>query len=585
MSLLNLLGIQEDLMTDTTKVDTLVDYVDSTASSGQAVVDVGDGSQFTAGEGIILYDGANNYETAVIQSINTNQLTLTANLTNSYPEGSRIGRYLCVIDTDYPGKMIRLGGGDLGDGSDGAFVSSGNETWSTDKNFTSITIQNGHTITVSGNIEIKCQGAVDIQSGGKLSAKGQGHSGGATNRYHGQQGTGYNGAGTNTYTSNYGGGGGSDALSSPSSSNLGGGGGGGYGGSGSNGNTGGDSTANGRAGGSYNDAELSNFTTAYLKGGGGGGGGHYSSSYPGGVGGAGGGIIKLSCLSLNVSGEIDCDGEDGGDASYPSSSASYGAGGGGGGAGGTIFIQCPQLVASGSNLIHANGGSGGNGAWSNAPWSSANGGAGGDGRIRIEAGKVTGTTSPTYASGYASNLGYSRYGFYTTEVNTTNEAITVNCFIRQAETTTDNPTGSVSSGQADVIVSDGSQFSAGDKIIITEDDKTELMTIDSIATNTITMTSDFGNSYTTLATIVRVDYFAKCSLEGANANDEWEDMTLREYASNVSGYWDLTFNKTVKANDTQSGGYRLVGLVIADGGDISRGGLDINADRISWSYY
>ncbi|MDZ7379745.1 MAG: DUF2341 domain-containing protein, partial [candidate division KSB1 bacterium] len=75
------------------------------------------------------------------------------------------------------------------------------------------------------------------------------------------------------------------------------------------------------------------------------------------------------------------------------------AGRGGGGSGGSILIRANTAVL-GSSLVTANGGVGGA---ASAP--GAGGGSGGVGRIRIEAGSVTGTTSPVASTGNAPTTG------------------------------------------------------------------------------------------------------------------------------------------------------------------------------------
>ena len=60
-------------------------------------------------------------------------------------------------------------------------------------------------------------------------------------------------------------------------------------------------------------------------------------------------------------------------------------------------------------------------------------------------------------------------------------------------------TGNANSGQKDVAVVDGSLFAADDTVTISDDDATEDNTIASIAANTLTMTTNLANTYTTVA--------------------------------------------------------------------------------------
>jgi lysophospholipase L1-like esterase len=83
--------------------DPITSKLSSDVSSGSNTVDVNDGSVFTAGKNIIIYDwsGASlrvdisNYETATISSIDGNTLTLSSNLSNSYTtaDDARIDEY------------------------------------------------------------------------------------------------------------------------------------------------------------------------------------------------------------------------------------------------------------------------------------------------------------------------------------------------------------------------------------------------------------------------------------------------------------------------------------------------------------
>lgn len=543
--MLELLGIKTEKFANTDLYDDLQDTLQSQANSGQAVVAVGTGANFAVGECVVIYNIPNgNFETAIIQSISSNNLTMTANLTNTYGAGSYIGKYLGFIDTTNR-NYKRLSAPDLGTGADGAFVSSGNETWSTEKNYTSITIQNGHTITVSADIAIKCTGAVNIEAGGKLSAKGYGHAGGAgasNDNGQAQQGASQLGAGGYSTSANGGGGGGGDGISSI---DYVGGGGGGYGTAGTAGSKSGNATV-GAGGGTYNDAEMSNQTTAFLKGAGGGGG---SGSYnvPHGSGGAGGGIIKIYCSSITVAGEIDCDGNNGTVAQNA---------GGGGGAGGSIIILAMGAVVIGTGLLHCSGGTGG--------VTTGSGGNGGSGRIRIEGTSITGTSTPTLATGYTSGYtAYSKYGFYfTKKIELENEAITVNNFVRQDVIVAELLGSGASAGQADVTVADGTKYEVGDFVVIKEGSSVEQKTIESIAGNVLTMSENLSNTYTTSAKVFRIDVRAYVSLVNPGENQDQQLMELKEINFEDSdSVLLLSHTRTVKSTATGSGGTELVGMI------------------------
>jgi len=551
----NMNNIYKDNFLNTDQQDSLKDYVDEQAVSGQADVDVGDGSNFSEGEAVIIYDGEGGYESAVIDSISSNVLTMTANLTNTYPEGSYIGKYLGYLDTTNL-KYQRLLAPDLGDGSDGAFTSSGDVTWSAEKNYTSITILSGHTITISANVAIKCQGTIDVQSGGILSAKGQGGAGG----------TGANGTNFGSATDGAGTGGGKTPVYSGSDGRAGGGG-GGFSANGSD-STGAVDNAEGVGGTLYNDAELTTFTTAYLDGSGGGGGAEWGAVA--GDGGAGGGTIRLSCLNLIVAGEIDCDGVDGLVAGRIS---------GGGGSGGTIFVQA-LLSLTITGTVHSAGGVGGNG--------DSDGGAGSTGRIRIEANKIIGTSTPTYATGYDTNYtAFTKHGFYhTAEIKTLNEIVTANAYIKQEIARSANIAGATSSGQKDVIVDDASVYNAGDKVILIEDEKMELHEIDSIYSNTLTLVDNLVNSFTASGDALGIDNYPSVSIEPVGDDESQVAMILQTVENLGDDIWYFTYSKTVRIDNTPASGeagVRLVGRVRLQGKDNDT--TDINLTEINWSFY
>ena len=566
MPVLKLTGIKQDDLSSNDYIDELLSYIDSDCLSGQRNIVVGDGSVFSVGQMIIIYDGVDSFETAVIESISVNTLTMTADLDNSYPEGSVIGKFIGVLDT-VNRKYLGLLSPDLGDGSDGVFESAGDTTWSSEKNFTSVLIKNGHTITVNGNFPIKCLGLFEIEAGGKLSSEGKGHAGGYCYGYNGQQGYSYAGNPTTSAQANYGGGGGG-------TSNPGGGGGGGYSTAGANAT----SSNYGYGGGTYNDGELSNFNEAYLKGSGGGGASRSSSGSNGNLkGGNGGGIIRLHCRSLIVAGEIDCDGENGrGDGSYEYDTVNYG--GSGGGSGGTIFIQALNKCVMGSSLIHANGGAKGYGRNYNY-----NGGNGGKGRIRIECpGKIIGTSNPTYAKGYTSNVFHAKKGWYfTKEIKTLNPIITVNAYIKQEAVVKGDINSSALSGQADISLFDTSSFFAGDKVVVFEDEKMEIHEVGSITSNTITLIENLKYDYSDNAELIRIDVDCLISLVEVGDDEYLQDMVL-QYADYLEDdIWYLVFTKTIKSINENESGVRLVGCTRLKGQD----GDVPNVREINWNYF
>jgi len=578
MPILKLTGILQDDFTSSDQVNEMKDFVDSVASSGQKDIVVGDGLKFSVGEMVIVYDGYEIFENAVIESISSNTLTMTENLLNNYQEGSMIGKFIGVLDT-VNNQYLRMQSPDLGDGSDGVFESTGNATWSSEKNYASIKIKNGHTITVSGNFDIKCQGLFEIETGGILTAKGKGHAGGSGRRYHAYCGVSEIGGSSDQWTRNGGGGGGGYASGYSSSRSCGAG--GAYGTNGSNGYTVGSSPNNRPEGGyAYNDSELNNFSSSYLKGSGG-GGGSSSNSSGNGRGGYGGGIIRIHCKNIIVNGEIDCNGENGIDGGIPSN---YYTGGGGGGAGGTIYIQVLNKALLGTNLVHANGGIGGVGkTTSGATW--GNGGNGGKGRIRIEAGKKDGSSNPSYATGFHTNVGaYAKYGWYfTKEIKILNPTITVNGYFKQEAIIKINLLNIANANQSDVELVDVSDFEIGDKVIIYEDEKMEIREIENILSSVLTFTESLQNTYSTNAQVIRVDAYGFVSLEPVDDNENLQEMMLQSVENLGSDIWYLSYSKTIKAMNDQDSGVRLVGCVRLKGriNNIN----EINLKEVNWNYF
>jgi len=575
MGVLSLVGIKQDSMLDNTIVENLIDRLTADANNGQAVISVANGANFDVGEMVIVYDCENNFETAVVQSKNGNNLTMTQNLANSYLKGSMIGKYLGVLDTSSGGKYLRPIAPELGTGADGAFVSTGNATWSAEKNYTSVLIRNGHTITISGNFEVKCQGSFEIEAGGKLSAKGQGHGGGYGGNY-GTSGAGNGGGGVYQLKNTGHGGGGAGVASGTEAA---GGGGGGYGSNGGDGIYSSNYNDRGVGGIPYNDSAMTNKTVGYLMGSGGGGGG--SALSISGSGGTGGGIIRISCRNLIVNGEIDCDGNPGSDGN----TTSYKTGGGGGGAGGTIMIVCLLGATFGTNLIHSRGGAGGQGR-NGSTLGYYNGGAGGNGRIRIEAGSLSGTTNPGYGTGFAGGAsGRMKYGWYVTkEILTGVESIIANCIIKQNVTISQNLSSLAISGQANAIITSASSFEVGDTVIIKEGNKLEIKKISSINVNTLTFDSNMENAYTVAGSVIRIDVQGFASLVLPGQNENFEEMELREVTDIGSSQYEITFSKSVRINGDDRGGSRLVGMVRLKGK--KTGETDnVSVTQINWIWF
>lgn len=575
MAILNFIGIKQDNMVDNTIVEDLIDRLTALAENGQDVVAVAHGSYFKVGEAVIIYDCEGTFETAVVESINANNLTMSQNLENDYPKGALIGKYLGAIDSANNGKYIRPIAPELGTGADGDFVSTGNVTWSSEKNFNSVLIKNGHTITVSGNFEIKCKGNFEIEAGGKLSAKGQGHGGGYGGNY-GTSGAGNGGGGVYQLKNTGHGGGGAGVASGTEAA---GGGGGGYGSNGADGWYSNSSDTRGIGGIAYNDSAITNKTVAYLMGSGGGGGG--SALSISGSGGTGGGVIRISCRHLIVNGEMDCDGNNGSDGN----TTSYKTGGGGGGAGGTIMIVCLLSATFGASLIHARGGSGGQGRnGSNLGY--YNGGAGGNGRIRIEAGSLSGSTNPGYATGFSGGAsGKTKYGWYfTKEILLGQESVIANCLIKQNVVVSQQLSVTALFGQPNVILSDASPLEVGDKVTIKEVEKLEIKTIEAINSNIVTFDSDLAFTYTTSAKVNRIDVQGIVSLVNPGQGESMIDMELCEVVDLGSNEFLITFAKAVKTNGENSGGSRLVGGIRLKGKQTGET-TDVSINQADWTWF
>lgn len=194
---------------------------------------------------------------------------------------------------------------DRGDGSDGDFVPTENTTISGVKNYKSVFIKSGITVTVNKYVFIKCQGA--FVNNGTINANGKGSAIGV------------------------------DGISAV----------GGQGGKGGSGTS-------GKAGGAIDKEKKDLFPNqlVWLYGAGGGNGSAYSDATIG-KGGKGGGAVIIIAKNV-ISNIIEANGSDG--TNGTSALNSY-AGGGGGGGGGSITIIADRIV---KGTLNADGGIGGN---------------------------------------------------------------------------------------------------------------------------------------------------------------------------------------------------------------------------------
>lgn len=233
---------------------------------------------------------------------------------------------------------------DRGDGSDGDFIPEADCTISGAKNYKSVFIKEGVTVTVDVGAVFKTLGAFINFGTVKSIGPAKGGAGGD---------------GTQKIASD-----GDDGLLGV----------GGAGGAGS-------ITSGGAGGGVKLSGDIAKHISGiicwgYGAGGGGGSGGNtsYSGRGIGGHGGAGGGAICITCKELFNSGIISSSGQPGGAAKADSN---YSAGGAGGGGGGCVFVIADAIVTEGT--ISADGGTG------SAPIRNAKAGAnGGDGIVVIK---------------------------------------------------------------------------------------------------------------------------------------------------------------------------------------------------------
>lgn len=225
---------------------------------------------------------------------------------------------------------------DRGDGSDGAFNPTGNTTISGEKNYTSVFIPAGVTVTVQQYAAISCLEA--FVNKGTITATGRGADGGA-----GSRSPGSGGAAGSSGAAGTGGAGGAGKSSA--------------GVHGADGGAGGGRIIEGRSA-TEDVAKLlcvKQLSQIGIGGGGGGGGGcaaNWDHQTNGGNGGNGGGQIRITCMDFKNDGSISANGANG-------VASTDDGGGGGGGGGGTVLVICNNLVSSGT--ITVNGGSGGGG--------------------------------------------------------------------------------------------------------------------------------------------------------------------------------------------------------------------------------
>lgn len=227
---------------------------------------------------------------------------------------------------------------DRGDGSDGDFVPTENTTISGVKNYKSVFIKSGITITIDKYARIKCQGYfINL---GTISGNGKGGVGGSGGL--GSGGRSQLGNTTNGFRGNaapYGTGGAGGAGNHPSSSYIAG------------------------AGGMTNyglyylnsTVIMNDDVIAYGAGGSGGGAyGFYNGDEvgmaSGGTGGAGGAGLRVSAIYFRNKGTISMNGTNG------TGGSASGAGGGGGGNGGVVLVAALKVFETGTISVSAGNG-------------------------------------------------------------------------------------------------------------------------------------------------------------------------------------------------------------------------------------
>lgn len=244
---------------------------------------------------------------------------------------------------------------DRGDGSDGDFIPTANVTISGVKNYTSIYIASGITVTVDKAALIKCQNAFINYGVINVTVAN-------TRTYPLNTATSFtNNVGNNAFFGSPGGNGGRNHGNANS-----------YG-------TGGTSV-------DYSNLVATShkeaLTFGYYSVGGSGGAGGTNGNYLGGEGGRGAGCLYIVAQEIFNSGTITANGENGG-AAYKTDAGTNNtayAGGGGGGGGGLIFLCALRVVVGTTSTI---GGAGGNRS-SNDPGNSQSGVAGTDGATIVK---------------------------------------------------------------------------------------------------------------------------------------------------------------------------------------------------------
>jgi prepilin-type N-terminal cleavage/methylation domain-containing protein len=308
--------------------NTLSGSTSITLSSSPTGITVGDqvliiNLQGTSGD----YANVGKYETKIISEINSNTLTFSESLTNSYN-----GTTQKIMIQRLP-------------------------------NYDDVSVASGATLTVNawngtqgGVLAFASSGQVNIL--GTVNMVGKGYSGGLGNgagrgdTTNGQQGESIIGIGSYSTSSNNNGGGGAGCDGNAGA-------GGGYVNNGSNASLCPSCYSRGSCPGS-GGVLISTSSKLYLGSGGGGGGGtaDVNARY-GGNGGNGGGIIFITANNVSIEGLATVAGANGGNGGT-SIGTRWGAGGGGGGSGGIIKVSgVIQYVASGSS--NYSGGTGGYG--------------------------------------------------------------------------------------------------------------------------------------------------------------------------------------------------------------------------------
>ena len=349
--------------------DTMVNdyaYLVDNVNNGDTIT-VNDASGFSVDDEVLILQvqdttggNAGRYEFQYIASLNGNEITLTANLDNTYYSGT-----FDVVGAT-TSQIIRV------------------------PQYTDVTVETGNRVTssswdgyIGGVVVFRASGTMTIEAGGSIDVSEQGYRGGAfgpsynQDGYQGESytGMGIGGNGYGTGRMNNAGGGGSYIC----------GGGGEYGGGATDSDpwTGsGDTYA--RKGNVYGTADLSELHF------GSGGGGQWDGQDtfgPPSEGGIGGGIILVYADTITAPTDSF---RANGQSTYGIQRGSY-TYGSSGGAGGSIYLQALTIQGA-TDFCMALGGLG-----NHDPI--RDGGDGGVGRIRVDADDLTGTTDPVHYSG------------------------------------------------------------------------------------------------------------------------------------------------------------------------------------------